>query len=510
MELNQYKNPKIIFTRYLYIYQEACASLVVELLRNDDGAEFENVMWWINELYYSGFHDELWCLCLKIYYWFYIDLYPHMEKYIIKQIDTYSKCKKEFVINEMDKEKQNVVEKQIIKLLLSTYKNLFTKRTNININTSKNARHYHIVNSIVENYGSNEDITTKVGFKYSKGRKTRFVMNFIKYVEKNGKIELNIERKRKIKGFVEALEKNNIETIYYFTSLYVKEKMCEKMKLFDLLLELYAYISSIKNKDTQSLDIYLSRKRQIVEFDLSSYINPGVVIHIDVLLMIVAFDCYSLFHDLSIENKKDTLLLKKGDKKTIKKHIYVTANNKLLDVFETFNLDKTKRETHGYRTLKNAHHIGHTRKISDEIALFTLNRDYYDEDELKDILWYNWEYYTKGCPLWVMRIQEANGYYDDASKSVLFHEKRIDGVVDDSNQQTFYDKYGLEPDEQSQIIQDNILLLNELEETNKLVDSLSFSTEEKGCYREKEINNSLFYEICNKYEIEFNQINFGF
>ena len=90
-------------------------------------------------------------------------------------------------------------------------------------------------------------------------------------------------------------------------------------------------------------------------------------------------------------------------------------------------------------------------------------------------------------------------------------KKKIDNCDDDdTNQQTFYDKYGLEPDEQSQIIQDNILLLNEVDETNNLVDLLSFSTEEKICHREKEINNSLFTKICDKYDIDFNQINFGF
>lgn len=488
---------KIIFTRYLYIYQEACLSLVVELLRNKD-AKFENVMWWINELYYSGFHDELWYLCIKIYYWFYIDLYPHMEKYIIKQIVEYNKCKKENVLN---KEKQLVVKKRIIKLLLSTYKNLFSKRANININTSRNAYHFHIVNSFVEKYYSIEDLTNNIGFKYNKGRKTRFVMNFIKYVEKNGKVELNKERNRKIKCFVEALEKNNIETIYYFTSLYVKEKMCEKLNTFNLLMELYAYISELKNKDTKRVDIYLKRKRQIAEIELCSYINADKYSHIDILIMTLVFNCYNVLHFDCIK-----------DKITFKKHVYVTVNNKCLDVFEGFNLNTFKRETHGfgYTILKHAHRLGHTRKISDEISLFILNRDYYDEDELKEMLWYNWEYYTKGCPLWATRIQEDNGYYNDESKRLLFHEKNIDGYDDDINQQSFYNKYGLEPDEQSQTIQDNILLLNELEETNQLVDLLSFSIEEKECYREKEINNSLFVKLCNKYEIDLNQINFGF
>jgi hypothetical protein len=493
---------KIIFTRYLYIYQEVCASLVVELLRNDEGANFENVLWWINELYYSGFHDELWCLCLKIYYWLYVDLYPNMEKYIMNQINLYINCKKEFVINEKNKDNQYIVEKRIIKLLLSTYKNLFTKRTNININTSKNAKHYHVVNSMMEKYGSIEEQTRKMGFKYSKGRKSRFVMNFIKYFEKNEENVLNIERKQKIKGFVEALEKNNVDTIYYFTSLYVQEKICEKMKTFHLLLELYAYISGVKNKDAKQTDIYLKRKRQLAYFELCGYLDDDIK-HMDILLMTVAFDCYNLLHKSIITSDKD-------QKKISKKHIYVTASSKLIELFEGFNLIKTERETVGYRLLKEAHQLGHTRKIVDEVAIFTLNRDFYDDEELKSILWYNWDFYTSGCPLWEMRVREANGYYDDASKSVIFKEKEIDGIIDDSNQQLFYSKYGVEPDEQPQCIQDNVLVLNEVEETNKLVGLLSFSIEEKTCNREKGINKSLFVETCNKYDLDLNQINFGF
>lgn len=507
----------IIFTRYLYIYQEVCASLLVELLRRNN-TDFKNVIFWLNELYYSGFHDELWCLCLKFYYWFYYDTHPHMEKYLVKQIDKYIELKNNYLEGKTDEE---VVEKQIIKLVLSTYKNLFSKNKSIDIDYCKNVVHYHIVNSIVEKYGEYSNTNTnatkknnknkisleeKLQIKKSKGRKTRFVMNFIKMLDKNPRIELTIERTRKIKHFVCAFEKNDIKTIYYYSSLYVKEKTPEQMLLIQVMLEFYRYIHEVNNMELNPS--YIKQKMKLMKYNLYNYLDKEQEerLQIKTIMCCIVFDCYNLLNN-KINNTvvKDTVLKDNVVKDNVvkdkeygvinglkpkKKHIYITANKRDVDTFECkyFNIDDLG-EGNAWKILKQAN----TLKICDEVALFNLNRDYYDDDELRDMLWYHWEYYTNGCPLWVMRVQEYGGYYDNKDKTIRFHSNSAIIL-----QEKFYDMFGLEPDEQSREKQDNILLLNEINETNTLYKRVLFNN--------NDINSIVNFTFC-EYE---QQLNFDF
>jgi hypothetical protein len=53
----------------------------------------------------------------------------------------------------------------------------------------------------------------------------------------------------------------------------------------------------------------------------------------------------------------------------------------------------------------------------------------------------NWLYYCRNTPLWQVRIAECEGDYDDENKQVWF--------PNDNLLEEFYDKYGLEPDEQA-------------------------------------------------------------
>jgi hypothetical protein len=71
---------ELIFTRYLYVKQEVFISLLVSLLNKKD-----DVLFWVFELYYSGFKKELFDFIWKIYYDFYYTLNPSYEAYLIKK-----------------------------------------------------------------------------------------------------------------------------------------------------------------------------------------------------------------------------------------------------------------------------------------------------------------------------------------------------------------------------------------------------------------------------------------
>lgn len=80
------------------------------------------------------------------------------------------------------------------------------------------------------------------------------------------------------------------------------------------------------------------------------------------------------------------------------------------------------------------------------LALFKLSRHAID---LKSAFHYDWEYYASFSPLWASRIKKYGGQVDHINKKVVFQEE-----PDDDLMQEFYAKFGLEPDEQAQNVQD--------------------------------------------------------
>ncbi len=81
--------------------------------------------------------------------------------------------------------------------------------------------------------------------------------------------------------------------------------------------------------------------------------------------------------------------------------------------------------------------------IRDCIGIFPNVRKDHTDDTLmwKEILWYHWEYYAQKCPLWRERFVEYKCLFDKEKKIPLF--------PNDDILEAFYEKYGMEPDEQS-------------------------------------------------------------
>lgn len=68
-------------TRYLYFKDECFYSLMFCLIQK---SSLDEVIFWSGEIYYSGFHEQLWDHIWKIYYDFYAIKYPKYEKKINK------------------------------------------------------------------------------------------------------------------------------------------------------------------------------------------------------------------------------------------------------------------------------------------------------------------------------------------------------------------------------------------------------------------------------------------
>jgi hypothetical protein len=103
------KNPKIIFTRYLYVKDEVNLALVTSLLDKKEKAIF-----WAYELYYSGFEVELFNHLWKIYFDFYYTLNPSFYDYFVKKQKEWRKMSK-------GSEKDKIIKMIVSDLLMRPY-----------------------------------------------------------------------------------------------------------------------------------------------------------------------------------------------------------------------------------------------------------------------------------------------------------------------------------------------------------------------------------------------------
>ena len=71
-----------IFTRYLYFLDEAKYSLLHSLIKK---TSFNEVVYWVGEIYYSGFVSDLWEILWDYYYRYLSIKYKKYEKILIKK-----------------------------------------------------------------------------------------------------------------------------------------------------------------------------------------------------------------------------------------------------------------------------------------------------------------------------------------------------------------------------------------------------------------------------------------
>jgi hypothetical protein len=131
-------------------------------------------------------------------------------------------------------------------------------------------------------------------------------------------------------------------------------------------------------------------------------------------------------------SKKENL--KKG------RSIYINVEPEDIIPYETIGVSIDLKH---YQILENATICG----IDDfnHLSLFNLKRSKYN---LKEKYWYNWEYHASFSPIWFQRIKQFGGEHDFTKKKIIFKEE-----PDDELMQEFYGLFGLEPDEQKQIVQ---------------------------------------------------------
>jgi len=87
LKLNSHNKPTvIILTRLLYLKDEVEYMVLISILKND----LYQAIFWVHELFYSGFEYETFKLLHNIYLLFYAELNPKFHDYIIKRYHTFN------------------------------------------------------------------------------------------------------------------------------------------------------------------------------------------------------------------------------------------------------------------------------------------------------------------------------------------------------------------------------------------------------------------------------------
>jgi hypothetical protein len=121
----------------------------------------------------------------------------------------------------------------------------------------------------------------------------------------------------------------------------------------------------------------------------------------------------------------------------LKRNLHITVQQKDVVKYITINHIKSHellRQTIKYPVRKNT------------LAIFDHEHGIYRYEQIQSLYWYDWLYYANKSPIWAERISTYGGKLNHESHSVDFDP------VD--SEEAFYDKYGLEPDEQPKQLQE--------------------------------------------------------
>jgi len=121
----------------------------------------------------------------------------------------------------------------------------------------------------------------------------------------------------------------------------------------------------------------------------------------------------------------------------LKRNLHITVQPKDVVKYITINHIKPHellRQTIKYQVIKNT------------LAIFDHEHGIYRYEQIQSLYWYHWLYYANKSPMWAERISTYGGKLNHESHSVDFDTVDLE--------EAFYEKYGLEPDEQPKQLQE--------------------------------------------------------
>jgi hypothetical protein len=193
----------IILTRFLYIYDDVVASFICSMLKN----EYYKSLYWIYEIYYSGFVNETFDLLWKTYYNFYAIYNPKLESYIKKKHNSWK--------STSTSNKDNIPAFIVKNLIIS--------------------KHNHIV-FLLNQYMNTQPIT----FKIFRGRRPNWLLEY----------------PQKYRNLLLSISKNTWPTICYHLNSLELNNSTEINEIYNILIKYFTNIQNITIRNTAEDQLY--------------------------------------------------------------------------------------------------------------------------------------------------------------------------------------------------------------------------------------------------------------
>ena len=163
--------------------------------------------------------------------------------------------------------------------------------------------------------------------------------------------------------------------------------------------------------------------------------------------------------------------------KSIDKNVYYKRVS-IKEIKSVLKSDEEYYNKGNYDDVSYAHNtLGKHRlyTISQNIGCFKLERQNFN---LNELFWYKWEYYAYKSPLWKERFSKY--------KITVNDKKQLIDFDDDDELEEFYFRYGYEPDEQKQEIQDKSIIKIKKNHIHTWINTLFENKFEKKIYKKLE------------------------
>jgi len=227
---------------------------------------------------------------------------------------------------------------------------------------------------------------------------------------------------------VSILEKNLDEALYWGYELYFSGLREDTITILQHMVEtMYTPLNP-------HLSTFLDKKKQ--EWD-----NTPTSTIVATFIYNMVYRPYDISHFVT-QYCKDTELCKyiaetHLEKSISKSKIYIIAEQKDIKKYITVN------HSNPYHLLQ---HVIKYPVRKNTLAIFDHEHGVYTHSQLQSLYWYRWLYYANASPIWMERISKYGGTINHIKHSIDFTTYE--------NEELFYNKYNLEPDEQCKEIQE--------------------------------------------------------
>lgn len=228
-------NNDVILTRYLYILDEVLLTLQDTILKGND---FDEVVFWIGEILYSGFFEKFWQFIFSFNYNFCAIRYPKYEKKLYNLYKEFNQELNKLKINNTTQKEENLNNTTFISF------NVSDEQLSICINAA----------SILFNSNKNYIVFDK----WEKEQKTIDKV----YIGRTPMWLKNLNIDKKYYSYLRSIENENFKNIAF----YLKIKKFDIQELYNITVEYFKSVKKIpiKANKTAITDLPYKNKEHII------------------------------------------------------------------------------------------------------------------------------------------------------------------------------------------------------------------------------------------------------